>query len=139
MGKLTKVMMTSFAVLLLAAGATLVIVLNITGGPDEGSAQSIDKVLDHSYETPEITTDLEDGSFVRIQFQIVTDSDKAKKEAEKREFQLKNILIKELATMEKAKFKSGLSDLEAAVQLKLNEVMEKGKITEVYTVNKIIQ
>ncbi|WP_090083504.1 flagellar basal body-associated protein FliL [Lentibacillus persicus] len=139
MGKLTKIMMTSFAVLLLAAGAALVIVLNITGGPDEGSAQSIDKVLDHSYETPEITTDLKDGSFVRIQFQIVTDSDKAKKEAEKREFQLKNILIKELATMEKDKFKSGLSDLEAAVQLKLNEVMEKGKITEVYTVNKIIQ
>ncbi|SFA77501.1 flagellar FliL protein [Lentibacillus halodurans] len=139
MGKLAKTMITSLVVLLLAGVGALIIVLYVTDEPSEGNAQSLDTVLEHSYETPEITTDLENGSFVRIQFQVVTDSDKAREEAQKREFQLKNILIKELAEMDEEKFKSGLSDLEDAVQLKLNEVMTEGSITDVYTTSKILQ
>lgn len=139
MGKLAKTMITSLVVLLLAGGGALVVVLNMTDGSSEGNAQSLDTVLEHSYETPEITTDLQNGSFVRIQFQVVTDSEKAKEEAQKREFQLKNILIKELAKMDEENFKSGLTDLEDVVQLKLNEVMDEGSITDVYTISKILQ
>ncbi|MFD1360346.1 flagellar basal body-associated protein FliL [Lentibacillus salinarum] len=139
MGKLAKTMIMSLVVLLLAGGGALIVVLNMVDDPSEGSAQSIDTVLDYSYETPEITTDLQNGSFVRIQFQVVTDSDKAREEAKKREFQLKNILIKELAKMDEEKFKSGLSDLEDVVQQRLNEVMEEGSITDVYTISKILQ
>ncbi|MDY0408169.1 flagellar basal body-associated FliL family protein [Paracerasibacillus soli] len=82
---------------------------------------------------------LEDGSFVRIQFQVVTDSKQAKKEIEKREFQVKNILIKEIATMKEEDFKSGLGNLEKALQTKLNDVMAEGKVVGVYTINKILQ
>ncbi|TFJ94672.1 flagellar basal body-associated protein FliL [Lentibacillus salicampi] len=139
MSSLAKTMLTSFVVLLVAGGVALLIVLYITDDHNDGKAQSIDEVAEHSYETPEITTDLQNGSFVRIQFQIVTDGKKAKEEAEKREFQLKNILIKELAKMDEEDFKTGLSDLEDVVQLKLNEVMTEGMITEVYTISKILQ
>lgn len=139
MGKLTKTIITSLVVLLLAGGGALIAVLYMMDDSSEGNAQSIDQVLEYSYETPEITTDLQNGSFVRIQFQIVTDSEKARNEVQKREFQLKNILIKQLAEMDEEDFKSGLSDLEDAVQLKLNEVMTEGSITDVYTVNKILQ
>lgn len=132
-------MITSIVGIILIAGVTAVIVLNVVGDKNKSGAQSIDDIVDYSYETPEITTDLKDGSFVRIQFQIVTDGKKAQSEISKREFQLKNILIKELAKMKEADFKSGLSSLEEDVQAKLNDVMTEGKITDVYTINKILQ
>ncbi|WP_188454382.1 flagellar basal body-associated protein FliL [Virgibacillus oceani] len=136
---LVKTMVTALITLLVAGVVALVVVLNLNGDKNEGSAQTIDEIVEHSYQTSELTTDLQDGSFVRIQFQIITNSKDAKEEVQKREFQLKNILIKELAKMNEKDFKSGLSDLEDVVQLKLNEVMTEGSITDVYTINKILQ
>jgi len=99
----------------------------------------INKMDQYSYQTPEITTDLKDGSFVRIQFQLVTNSKQAQKEIVQREFQLKNILIKELAKMEEDDFKANLAQLENVLVDKINEVMEKGQVLKVFTTNKILQ
>ncbi|WP_067729397.1 flagellar basal body-associated protein FliL [Oceanobacillus damuensis] len=139
MSKSVKTMITSLVILLIGAIAALVVVLNVAGQNNEGEAQNIDDIVEYSYESPEVTTDLEDGTFVRIQFQIVTDGKKAKEEIGKRDFQLKNILIKELATKSEEDFKSGLGELEQVVMTKLNELMTEGQITEVYTINKILQ
>lgn len=136
---LVKTMITSLVIILLGGVIALVVVLNVSGKEKNGDAQTIDEVVEYSYQTSEITTDLNDGSFVRIQFQIVTDGKKAREEVEKREFQLKNILIKELSKMKAKDFKTGLSNLEDVVKQKLNEVMTKGKITDVYTISKILQ
>lgn len=76
----------------------------------------------YSYETDEIITDLEEGGFVRIQFQVVTDGKKAYKEISKRNFQLKNILIKELSQLNDTEFTTDLVELEKVVKLKLNEL-----------------
>lgn len=132
-------MVTSLLVLLLIGVVALVIVLNFTSDKSEGEAPTIDEIAKYSYETPEVTTDLDDGNFVRIQFQILTDGKEAKEEVTKREFQIKNILIKELAVMEEEDFKSGLHTLEDTLQSKLNEVMTEGEITDVYTTSKILQ
>lgn len=137
--KLGKTMATSLIVLLLLGVVALVIVLNVTSEKANGNTQSLDEIIQNSYQTSEITTDLKDGSFVRIQFQIITNSEDAKEEIKKREFQLKNILIKELAKMSEEDFRTGLSNLEDTIKLKLNQVMTQGKITEVYTINKILQ
>lgn len=134
-----KTLVTSLIVLLVVGVVAVVVVLYVSGDENNGEGKSIDDIVEQSYQTSEITTDLQDGSFVRIQFQIVTDSKKAKEEIEKREFQLKNILIKEMAKMDQKAFKSGLSDLEKTMQSKLNEVMTEGKITAVYTISKILQ
>ncbi len=134
-----KTMISSLAVLAIVGIAAFVVVWNMNADDQKGSAASIDKIEEFSYETPEITTDLEDGSFVRIQFQVITNRKEAKEEISKRDFQLKNILIKELATMQEEDFKSGLGDLEEVVKTKLNEVMTTGKITDVYTISKILQ
>ncbi|RYG73866.1 flagellar basal body-associated protein FliL [Lentibacillus lipolyticus] len=139
MNKMLKLMLTSLTVLLLAGGLALIAVLYVTDEEDSGNAQSIDEVVEYSYKTPEVTTNLQDGSFVRIQFQVIAENNKAKKELQKREFQLQNILIKELSKMKKQDFQTGLSDLEDMVQLKLNKVMTEGAITDVYTINKILQ
>lgn len=139
MSMFMKTMVGTLVVLLIAGVVVLVVIPNVTEDEKSGSAQTIDDMVDYSYKTSDITTDLEDGSFVRIQFQIVTDSKKAKEEGQKRAFQMKNILIKELAKMDEKDFKSGLTNLEDVVQSKLNEVMTKGKITDVYTISKILQ
>ncbi|RKQ37492.1 flagellar basal body-associated protein FliL [Oceanobacillus halophilus] len=139
MSRLVKSMLTSLAVLLIVTIAALVVILNVTDDNRQAEEGKIDDIIEYSYQSPEITTDLEDGSFVRIQFQIITNSKDAKKEISKRDFQLKNILIKELATMNEEDFKSGLSNLEEVVKERLNQVMVEGKIEDVYTIEKILQ
>lgn len=132
-------MLISLLAIILIGGITTAIVLYFVNDKAEGQEKSIDDIIEYSYATPEITTDLNDGSFVRIQFQVITDSKEAKEEIEKRDFQVKNVLIKELAKLESEEFKTGLSSLEEKVITELNEVMTEGKITDVYTIQKILQ
>lgn len=133
-------MLLSLVIIVLVGVVAAVIILNVLDKRDKGEEQqSIDEIVEYSYQTPEITTDLSDGSFVRIQFQIITDSKDAKEEIEKREFQVRNILIKELATKDEDSFKSGLSDVEDILKVELNKVMTEGSIEDVYTINKILQ
>ena len=139
MSKLIKVMVTSLVVLLIVAISALVIVMNVESADDEQKEQTIEDIVKYSYQTPEVTTDLKDGTFVRIQFQVVTDGKDAHAEVSQRDFQLVNILIKELAVMTKENFAAGLSELEETIKTKLNEVMTEGEITDVYTINKILQ
>jgi len=138
MNKTVKMMVIMLVGLLLGGTIVTVVVLNLTG-EDKDAKASISDMVEYSYETPEMTTDLKDGSFVKIQFRIITDGKDARKEIEQREFQIKNILIKELGTLSEEQFKSGLSELEDKMRNKLNQVMTDGKVTDVYTVNKILQ
>src|SRR5699024_7242193 len=91
----TKIMMTSLIVILLLDIIALLMMLYVTGDEAKSESRTIEDMVEYTHETPEITTDLEDRSFVRIQFQTITDSKEAKDEISKRDFQLKNILIKE--------------------------------------------
>lgn len=137
--KLVKTMITSLISIVVIGGVAIIVILNLPGNNDKSGAQTIDDIVEYSYETPDITTDLKDGSFVRIQFQIITDGKKAKEEIEKRDFQIKNTLIKELAKMDEEDFKTGLDSLEETLKDRLNEVMTEGKITAVYTISKVLQ
>src|SRR5690625_1312109 len=87
LSKLVKTMVTSLIILVSIGIGAVVVVFYVNNDTDKGKAQSIDEIVEYSYETPEITTDLQDGTFVRIQFQVLTDGKNAKKEVVKREFQ----------------------------------------------------
>ncbi|MBM7552742.1 flagellar basal body-associated protein FliL [Thalassobacillus pellis] len=137
--KLIKTMVISFISLCVLGAAAVIFVLNIGGKEKASGKRSIDEILEASFRTEEITTDLKDDHFVRVQFHIVSDSVEANEELQKRDFQLKNVLIKELAQMDAEMFKQDLSKLEAAIKEKLNETMTEGKITKVYTTSKILQ
>ncbi|SEB03225.1 flagellar FliL protein [Thalassobacillus cyri] len=137
--KLLKSMVIVLSSLTVLGIVALIIVLNIGEQQKVEGKRSIDEIIETSYETEEITTDLKDNRFVRIQFRIVTDSKDANEELQKRDFQLQNVLIKELASMEVSEFKSGLGQLETTVKLKLNEMMTKGEVTDVYTIKKVLQ
>lgn len=137
--KLFKTLIIILLTLSAAGAGALVFVFKTSGEEAEKSELSLEEMVEYSYETEEINTDLEDGSFVRIQFHVITDSEEAKAEIEHRAFQLKNILIKELSTTDRTAFKTGLTELEEQMKVKLNEVMEEGKVIDVYTVNKVLQ
>ena len=132
MSKLVKTTLTSLVILMLGGIITYVMITSVEADP-------IEDLVKYSYETPEITTDLEEGGFVRIQFQIVTDGTKARNEIANREFHLKNILINELTQLTEEEFTIGLDELEQILLKKLNELMTEGKIIDVYTISKILQ
>lgn len=137
--KAIKIMLFILISLVVLGIIAIVIVLNIKSDANADGTRNIDEILESSFETEEITTDIKDDRFVRVQFRIVTDSDDAKEELQKRDFQLKNILIKELSQMEEEDFKTGIENLEDTIKLKLNQLMNEGKVTDVYTTQKVIQ
>ncbi len=137
--KVMKVFMISFFSIIVVAGIGFIGVFYFMDDTTDAGELSIDEMNKYSYETPEMTTDLEDGTFVRIQFRLITDGKKSTNEVSQREFQIQNMLIKELATMSEDDFREGLTDLEHALKDHLNEVMTEGSITDVYTINKILQ
>ncbi|MBX0356438.1 flagellar basal body-associated protein FliL [Halobacillus sp. Nhm2S1] len=134
-----KVMVITLSTLTVIGVVALVLVLNFNGESEASEERSIDDIREASFLTDEITTDLQNGDYVRISFRVVTDSKESMEELKKRDFQLQNVLLKELSSMDSETFQSGLSDLEAKVKLKLNEFMSEGEVTEVYTVNKVLQ
>ncbi|WLR46941.1 flagellar basal body-associated protein FliL [Halobacillus litoralis] len=134
-----KVMVITLSTLTVIGVVALVLVLNFNGESEASGERSIDDIREASFSTEEITTDLQNGDYVRISFRVVTDSKESMEELKKRDFQMQNILLKELSAMDSETFQSGLSDLEAKVKLKLNEFMSEGEVTDVYTVNKVLQ
>ncbi len=134
-----KTMIIALVGITVVGVVALIFVLNMDRDQAAGEGRSIDEVVEASFETEELTTDLKDDRFVRVQFQIVTDNKAAKEELQKREFQLQNILIKELSKMDVKEFKTGISNLESMIKSKLNELMDEGKVTDVYTITKVLQ
>lgn len=137
--KLFKAMIISLVSITVIGVVAFVVVLNVSGKGSNDGKLSLDKMVEYSFTTEEMSTDLQDGSFVQIQFQIVTDSKKAKEEIQKRQFQLQNLFIKESVTLNEKDFKSGLSELENNLKTNMNEFMSDGKIIDVYITSKIIQ
>lgn len=136
--KVFKTMLAILIVITVIGVVALVMVMTISG-KEQGDGPTIDEIVESSFETEEITTDLKDDRFVRIQFRIVTNNKDAKEELQKRDFQLKNILIKELSSMNQEEFKSGVDNLENMLKTRLNELMVEGKVTDVYTIKKVLQ
>jgi flagellar protein FliL len=101
----------------------------------------VDEIVESSIDIPEITTNLADGSYVKVSFKIQTDSKDGKEEAEKRDFQIKNIIIEELAEMKAENFKGkkGMIALEEKLKQQINQVMQEGKVEQVYITSFILQ
>ncbi|MFZ3587914.1 flagellar basal body-associated protein FliL [Bacillus sp. DJP31] len=127
----------------LLGAIALVVVLKFTGSDkvEEVKEPTIDEIVEYSVDVPEITTNLISGDFVRIQFKIQTESIEAKEELEKRDFQVRNILIQELSEMNSEQFqgKEGIANLETILKDQVNELMHEGKVVRVYTTAFVLQ
>ena len=102
---------------------------------------SIDEVLKLSVEIPEITTNLSDNTLMRVTYMMETDNKKAKEELEKRIFQVNDIVINELSEMkaEQLNDKKGKLEFENKLKEQVNELMQEGKVTQIYTTSSILQ
>ncbi|KMJ58645.1 flagellar basal body-associated protein FliL [Bacillus sp. LL01] len=102
---------------------------------------TIDEIIKYSVDFEEITTNLESGGYIRLKMKVQTDSKKATSELLKRDFQVQNIVIHEIATKSASDFEGGkgLSQLEEDIQQKINEVMQDGEIVKVYTTSFLLQ
>jgi len=107
----------------------------------EEDKDSIDKAIKNSVEVSEVTTNLQGDDFIRISFTIETNSSDAKKELEKRDFQVNNIIIKHLSGLkaEDLEGTEGKIRLEEALKEKINAIMQNGEIEQVYITSCIIQ
>ncbi|PQD95860.1 flagellar basal body-associated protein FliL [Pradoshia eiseniae] len=138
---------TSIAIILMFAA---VLILMGAGGAiysmkymdDRAQTQpSIDEVIKLSVEVPEITTNLKDDTLIQISFMIETDDREAREELEKREFQIKDIVINELSEIEarQLKGKKAKQEMEDKLTEQINGLMQEGEVVEIYTTSSILQ
>ena len=78
---------------------------------------------------------------IESELKIQTDNKKAAEELEKRDFQVRNIVIQELSEMTSEDFegKAGKKAFEDSIRSQINPLMQKGEVTEVYIVSYVIQ
>lgn len=124
-------------------GVLAVVVINKMNAPTtEAETQpTADEIVAASVEIPEITTNLAGNEYIKIMFTIQTDGEKTKEELEKRIFQAKNIIISELSEIkgEDLTGKAGKEKLQEAVKKDINEIMQEGKVEQVYITSLILQ
>lgn len=135
--KNNKMLMITLIILVtitLVAGVLLVVFTQLNKNGVETMEPSIDDILEASVDVPEITTNLADKRYVKIQFKIQTSSEKAAEELTKRDFQVKNIIIMELSEMTAADIegKAGKQALQQTLKSQINELMQKGEVKQVY-------
>lgn len=138
--KLVMIMLIILIAITLVGAVAVVVVLKVTGA-EKTDGPTIDEVIEASVDIPEITTNLAGNDLIRISFKIETDSKKAKEELEKRDFQVKNIIILSLSekTTEQIQGSEGQTKLESELKDKINDLMQEGKVEKVYITGSLLQ
>jgi flagellar protein FliL len=138
--KLLTVMLIILAVLALVGVIAYVLLTQLNKEPEPAEA-SIEEIVLASVDIPEITTNLKDGHYARMQLKIQTDGEDAAKELTQRIFQVNNIVIQELSEMteEDLQGKQGKILFEKAIKAQVNELMQEGEVQKVYMTSFIIQ
>lgn len=148
MSKPIKIMISILIALTIAGIATIIILIYADQDPLSSEERSIDDMVENSFVTEEIRTDLSDGNFVLIQFRIVANSDDAVEYLQKGEhFQINNVILKELTVLEEENFRSGLTEIEEQIKDRLNELLDdqgedsenQGEVTDVFIIDKVLQ
>ena len=141
--KLMNIMLIILTTLTLIGGITLVLYFQFSNSAsaDPNKEPTIDEILALSVDTNEITTNLLTNDFIRVSFKIQVDNEKAKKELEKRDFQVRSIIIRELSGMRASDFSGpeGIEGLENLILVKINEYMQEGIVVKVYTTGFVLQ
>ncbi|MFJ7929451.1 flagellar basal body-associated protein FliL [Peribacillus sp. NPDC096448] len=138
---LLTIMLIILVAITLVGVIAVVVVTKLSDPISAEDKPSIDEIVKSSVEVPEITTNLAGNDYIKISFMVQTENKKAKEELEKRNFQVKNIIITELSEMkaEELTGKKGKEKLQEALKTRMNELMEEGKVEKVYITSSILQ
>lgn len=139
--KLLTIILIMLVAISLVGVIAVVVVTKLSDPASTEDKPSIDEIVESSVEIPEITTNLSGNDYIKISFMVQTDNKKAKEELEKRNFQVKNIIITELSEMKAQELtgKKGKEKLQNTLKTKINELMEEGKVEKVYITSSILQ
>ncbi|WLD95161.1 flagellar basal body-associated protein FliL [Alkalihalobacillus sp. AL-G] len=141
--KLVTTMLVMIAAISVVAVVGVILYFNLASDKTEAaeSQLSASELIDLSIDTEEITTNLADKGFAKVQFRIQVDSSEAKKELETRMFQVQNSIIYELSGTKAAELQGpdGIQTLESELKKTINDYLEHGEVVRVYTTQKIVQ
>jgi flagellar protein FliL len=115
--------------------------LNHSKTQGKPTALSADEILANMVETDSITTNLYSGGYIQLRFQIQTSSKEAKEELEKRSFQVQDMILRLASgmTADEAKRPEGNAQFENQMKIRLNQLLQSGKVVQVFTINKVVQ
>ncbi|PXW92523.1 flagellar FliL protein [Streptohalobacillus salinus] len=136
-GKVFKSIIIGLVIVSIIGMAAIIYILY--NQADDDQPPTLDEQIEYSYMTEAYSIDLSDRRYAQIQFNIITDSEEARVEIEKRMFQFRNILIKQSVEMDSETLQNNLSDFENTLKEEMNKLMEEGEITDIYIVSKIVQ
>lgn len=139
--KLLTIMLIILITIALCGGIFYVLFTQLNKDSSAETEPNIDEILVSSVDVAEITTNLADKRYVKIQLKIQTDSEDAAEELTKRDFQVKNIVIQEMSemTQEDLEGKQGKQAFQETLKTQINELMQDGKVKQVYITSYIIQ
>jgi flagellar protein FliL len=137
--KLVRILLILIVVILLAGGGGYYYLQQ--NKADASKGPSIDEVIKNSVDITDLTTNLATSNYVKMSFKIETDGKAAKDELTKRDFQVKNIVIEELSDTkaEALSSKAGKIKLEQILKDKINQIMQDGKVVQVYITDSLLQ
>ncbi|MFP3884887.1 flagellar basal body-associated protein FliL [Priestia filamentosa] len=141
MGKKVRIITIIIFLLLLAGGSTWFFLFEKEGKAEEVKEPSIDEIVEASVNIDDVTTNLSSENYIKMSFTLQTNSKEAKEELTKREFQVRDLMIKQLSNMKVEQFqgKEGISTLEQMLKEEINSLMQEGKVVKIYTTSKILQ
>ncbi|RSL33175.1 flagellar basal body-associated protein FliL [Salibacterium salarium] len=139
--RLVNIMLIIIISITLIGVVALVLFNYFSSSTEAGSDPTIDEIIENSWETEEITTNLNGGQLFRGRFRIHVDSDEGASELEKRDFQVNNIIIHELAGMSANDIQTqdGINELETTLRSDIDEILDNGEVIRVYTTERMIQ
>ena len=137
--KLLTIMLIMLVTITLIGVIVVVLLTQLDKGEAKGT--TIDELVESKVDIPEITTNLADGSFVRLTLTLQASDKEAGEELLKRDYQVKDILIQELSEMEEEglKGKQGKVAFQNTIKSQINELMQTGEVTQVYFTSYVLQ
>ena len=139
--KISIILIVMFMTLAVAGGAVFLSWDYLTAEADSSTEPTIDEIIERSYDTEEMTTNLLNGGFVRSKYKIQMDSKGALEELVKRDFQVTNIVLTTLSGKEAKELSGpeGKSQLEEELKEQINTLMQEGTVQKVYMTEWVVQ
>ncbi len=119
----------------------LVVINNFINDGDEKKEKTVDDVVASTVEISELTTNLATGNIVQLSMRIEANDKKGKEELEKRDFQVRDIVISVLANMKASELEgeNGMKLFKEKVKNNVNGLMIEGEVKEIYITSFILQ
>jgi flagellar FliL protein len=132
--KSMKMLMILLIAVAAVGGGAMYFLKDTAAEAETPKAPSAEEIAAMSVDTDIITTNLASANnYAVVQFNILLSSEKAKEATEKRHAQVRAAIISTVAGFEKDQLvgKEGISLLEKELTLKLNEIVQEGKVERV--------